>query len=304
MSKTHRLALDTLTFDPQCWPRLMRDDARVQQLADILRAGQQLPPIKVQKGTTLVLGGWHTAAACRLVGEANYFVEFVDVPADERLLFAYREDVAAALSYSDADVKSVARRLYEQRSCVNGELPNVAELARDLGRLQQTVARWVDDLVVKKQAAIELKRNARIVAVQALSSTGLSRRRIASLLGISHTQVATDTQMSIALHLTDSRIVTEAHSLIHMSLGQGATQTEMEAARDWLFAQTDPDYLQQRERQERLTRLRAELQDVNERWQSFAMPDSWRGCDATRRDLLQEITSLEGHLEQLKARLQ
>ena len=137
--------LDELTFDPVCWPRLIRDDVHVcSKLADVLRAGQSLPPIKVQRGSNLVLGGWHTVAACRIVGETTYFVELVDLPTEDRLLFAYREDVAAALPYSDADVKSVARRLYEQRSCVNGELPNVTTLADDLGRTQQTVARWVD----------------------------------------------------------------------------------------------------------------------------------------------------------------
>ena len=232
----------------------------------------------------------------------RYFVELVDLPTEDRLLFAYREDVAAALPYSDADVKSVARRLYEQRSCVNGELPNVTTFGLgDYGRTQQTVARWVDDLVAKKQAAIELKRNARIVAIQALHATGCSVRRIVELIGsIDKSQVSRDTQVSIVGQLTDSAIVTEAHSLIHMTLGHGATQDEMEAARDWLFGQTDPDSFQQRERQDRLARLRSELQDVNERWQSFKMPDSWKGCEAARAEVLQEIKSLEANLGQLE----
>ena len=35
VSKQRRMNLDELTFDPVCWPRLIRDDARVQQLADV-----------------------------------------------------------------------------------------------------------------------------------------------------------------------------------------------------------------------------------------------------------------------------
>ena len=42
-----RLPLDLLVFDAEQWPRVMRDDARVEQLADAMRAGQELPPIKV-----------------------------------------------------------------------------------------------------------------------------------------------------------------------------------------------------------------------------------------------------------------
>ena len=50
--------------------------------------------------------------------------------------------------------------------------------------------------VAKKQAAIELKSDARIVAIQALHATGCSVRRIVELIGsIDKSQVSRDTQV-------------------------------------------------------------------------------------------------------------
>lgn len=226
------MPIDRLQFDEQLWPRVQRDAARVAHLADVLISGGRLPAVKVQRGSGLVLGGWHTVAAYQCLERSVVPVELVDIPASEQLLYAYREDVTSALPYSDADVRSVARRLYGQRSASNGELPNVTTLARDLGRSQRTVARWVDDLVAKKQAAVDLKRQARELAVQAFRATGLATRRIAALLGVSQAQVNSDSQVANAVHLSDSAIVAEAQSAIHLALGQGATVAEMEAARD------------------------------------------------------------------------
>src|SRR5688572_12379092 len=139
------MPIDRLQFDEHLWPRVRRDDDRVAHLADVLTAGGRLPAVKVQRGSGLVLGGWHTVAAYERLQRSAVPVELVDVPASEQLLYAYREDVASALPYSDSDVRSVARRLYAQRSAVIGDLPNVTDLARDLGRSMRTVAHWVED---------------------------------------------------------------------------------------------------------------------------------------------------------------
>jgi len=300
------LPLPTLTFDSDLWPRERRDEARVNHLADLLRAGQTLPPIKIQKGTTIVLGGWHTAAACSLIGETTCSVEIVDVPPDERLLYAYREDASAALPYSDADVRSVARRLYAQR-CTNGQLPEVVKLATDLGRSRQTVTRWVQDLVTEREASIALKRAAREVTIHAFRATGLSLRRIAALIGASDTQVRRDAHVSITTHLLDSRIVTDAHSLIHLALGQGATTAEMEAARDWLLSQTNPAHLEQRERRRAWSAVASEVREWTEQIQRIALPtrpDDWAGCETERDEIRQALGPLETYVQQLKVRVE
>lgn len=300
-----RVALDTLVFDVELWPRILRDDARIEQLADVLRAGKELPPIKVQQGTGLVLGGWHTAAACRQVGETSYFVEEVDVPPNERLLYAYSEDVTSALAYSDADVKSVAERLYRQRSS-DGNLPNVSAIATDLGRSQRTVAQWLAPLVQAREGEVAIKRGAQIIAVQAFRKTGLSLNRTAAVMGLSHTQVVRDSMHANADYLTDSRIVSDAHSLIHLALGNGATTAEMEAARDWLIGQTNPSYLEEREERRVWLAFASTMRDVREQLETTTIPKrpvKWDGFPSLCADLQQMIGSLETVLHTLNERI-
>jgi hypothetical protein len=306
VTSRRRIEIDSLTFDPALWPRVTRDEARIEQLADVLRAGVELPPIKVQKGTTTVLGGWHTAAACRLVGEPSYFVEVVDVPPDERLLYAYREDVTAALPYSDKDTASVAQRLFRQR-CTNGDMPNVVQLARDLGRARQTVDRWVADLVEQREKAIALKRAARVVAVQAFQASGLSTRRIEKLIGLSHGQVVSDAQVSIADHLKNSEVVAEAQSVIQLAISGGATVDEVEAARDWIIAQTDPGHLERRERRRVWMSAASEIRDVSSRLQAMTVPgrpEDWTECESARADIRNAIQPIEIRIAELKARVE
>ena len=302
-----RLPLDGLVFDDAVWPRVHLDEARVQHLADCLRAGQQLPPIKVQKGTSVVLGGRHTVSACRVVGEPTYFVEIVDVPPDERLLYAYQEDFAAALPYSDADVRSVAERLYQQR-CVDGELPNVVAIAKDLGRSRQTLDDWLRELVKAREIEIAIMRAARAVAVQAFLAVGLSVRRIA-VFALSKSQVSRDAEISIAGHLKDSKIVAEAHSLIHLAIGHGATVAEVEAARDWLIGQTDPEHLQKREVRRAWMGVASETRDVAERVAKVTVPErpeDWAKaeCEEAQQTIAHTLGTIQQFVDELKARVE
>jgi len=252
-----RQPLDGLIFEDALWPRLAVNAGRVEYLADVLRAGQELPPIKVQKGTGLVLGGRHTVLACRLVGEPTYYVEIVDVPEPERLLYAYREDLAAALPYSDADVQSVAERLYRQRMNGNGHAPNVAQLARDLGRSQQTVDDWLRDLIEHERQRADRERHARaLVVAMLINGSQISQRRIADLLGVGEATVRRDTESGNAAHsIADDRIVSLARSILAETAGRGSTDAERQAAADWLLLQINPDALATARRLRALTHV-------------------------------------------------
>jgi len=240
---TDTVAIDALVFDATLWPRVERNAARVAHFVELLKSGVELPAIKVQQGTTIVLGGWHTAQACRVVGQREVIVEVVDVPEADRLLFAYREDMAAALPYSPADAKSVAERLYRQRS--NGTQASVAQIARDLGRAQQTVQKWLDPLIEKDRQRQDRERQARaLVVVMLTDGAQVSQRRVAGLLGVDEKTVRSDTRSGIAPHaIIDDQIVSLARSILAETAGRGSTDAERQAAADWLLERLNPDAL-------------------------------------------------------------
>jgi len=237
------LRINELVFDDTCYPRVRRDDARVKQLADLLEAGAELPPILVDKDTLVVLGGWHTVGAYEARDAATVPVKYVTIRDDDRLLFAYQQDVSAALPYQDVDVRKVARLEYDRR-CRNGGA-TVDQIATALGRPLSTVHRWIADLVERKEQEREQQRNVRVVVVQAFLAVGVRPQQIAGFVGVTERQVRSDSQVGITSHLNDSRIVSAAQSQIHLALGQGATRDEVDRATEWLLAQTQPELLAQ-----------------------------------------------------------
>src|SRR4029453_15789101 len=98
------IAIDALVCDPAIWPRLARSPERIAQLANLLEEGIQLPPVKVERQSRRVLGGWHTLAAYESRHETVVPIEWIDFPEDSpsgtALLFAYHVDVDAALPYT------------------------------------------------------------------------------------------------------------------------------------------------------------------------------------------------------------
>lgn len=60
--------------------------------------------------------------------------------------------------------------------------------------------------------------------MHAFRAIGLNPRQVARLVGVGETQVRTDSELAITAHLSDSRIVTAAQSLIHLAIGQGAAR--------------------------------------------------------------------------------
>jgi len=301
--------ISTLVFDPTIWPRLERDTGRVHYFVDVIYAegDEPLPKVKVDRKTRRVLGGWHTVAALQTLKVDEVDVEWVDLKDNTQLgalLYAYREDSETALPYRDADVKSVAQRVYDLLRGTNGDLPNVAEIARKLGRTQQTVSGWLKDRVEKDKADLELKRAARAVAVHAFRAIGLSHARIASLIGISKTETVRNTELSITDHLTDSRIVSAAQSLIDLALGNGAETQHVEAARDWLISQTDPDFLERRQRQRVWTEIATAVKDWRDEAQRLPQaPEEWLECETARIEILEALEPIETLLAGLRERL-
>jgi hypothetical protein len=234
----------TLQFDERVWPRLARNTDRVVQLADRLEAGEKLPALKVDRKTRCVLSGWHTAAAYERRGQNEVPVEWVKLDDDPAaaLRFAYHVDDKAALPPTDADVRSVAKRLYELAINGNEETePNVSAIAKELGRPRRTVDGWLEDLVRQRQEQIRLFKSARVVAVHAYLKTGLSQRNVAESFGISKTEVVRIGDLAITDHFEQPQVIDRALTLI--AVASGRTPEEAKAARDWVTEQTDPEQL-------------------------------------------------------------
>jgi len=301
--------ISTLVFDPTIWPRLERDTARVNYFVDVIYAegDDPLPKVKVERKTRRVLGGWHTVAALQTLKVDEVDVEWVDLKDNSdlgALLYAYREDSETALPYRDTDVKSVARRVYGLLRGTNGDLPNVSNIARQLGRSQRTVSEWLKDLVEKDKADLELKRDARVLAVHVFRAIGLTFDRIGVLVGVSKKQAFTDSELAITKHIADSRIVSAAQSQIHLALGNGAEAQEVDAARDWLISQTDPDFLERRQRQRVWTEIATVVKDWRDEAQRLPQaPEEWVECETARTDILEALEPIETLLAGLRGRL-
>jgi hypothetical protein len=81
----HRdVPIASLVLASQVYPRCNVDYRRVEDLVEALEAGAQPPPITVQRGTGVVLNGWHWVKAYGHLGHTHIPVEEVEV-ADELL---------------------------------------------------------------------------------------------------------------------------------------------------------------------------------------------------------------------------
>jgi hypothetical protein len=291
-----------LIEDERFWPRVQRSEDRVTYLADVLSAGGILPAVKIQRGTAVVLGGWHTIAAYRRLHRDTVPVETVDIPPADQLLFAYHEDAAAALPYSAADVKSVARRLYRQRS--NGQGANVVDIARDLGRARQTVEEWLADLVAADNERERLHRFGRAVAAHALSAARISQRRVGKLLGVSQKTVSNDAGLGITTHFADQSVVDMARGFIAETATRGSTPEERRRASDWLLEQVDPSALHYARQVRALNAALDWTRSAREQLDRIVTTDLVGTASSTSEDIGERRRALLTELEHIRRRTQ
>src|SRR5262249_32826407 len=131
-----KMLIADLVFAPAVYPRRHLDEGRVAVLIDLLEAGVVLPPIRVQRGTDIILNGEHRVEAYKRPGRAEILVEEVDVADEDLLAYACQQDVAAALPYTQEDRRDVARRLYAAGK-------GIAIIVDLVKCPRQTVRRWL-----------------------------------------------------------------------------------------------------------------------------------------------------------------
>lgn len=107
------LRANQLVEDPNLYPRAHVDDVHVGHLEDAIRAGAEMPPLKVEHGTLRIVDGWHRRRALQKVqGEdAKVACILCDYASDKELfLEAGRLNAAHGQKMSRQDRAHFAER--------------------------------------------------------------------------------------------------------------------------------------------------------------------------------------------------
>ena len=191
------LAVDKIIRDEAIFPRDKLDQDAVLRYRDAYELGETLPALIVEKGTNLLLDGWHRHSAQIELGHQMAEVEFHVIPNDvPALLYAAGLASRHGLLLPDDSKRQVARKVFADSPDMSAEL-----VAKHLACNSRTVRRWVEDLNEARQRSIADQVEVRRSAVALLVMCGLSQRQIAAVVGVDQAQVMRDGQVSEAHHL-------------------------------------------------------------------------------------------------------
>lgn len=184
--------IDEIVIDLEIYPRSEWSSATIARYAESIEAGENLPPIVLERESRKLLDGMHRYRAYRQLGiheiEAEYHRIPESVPAK---LYAASLSTRHGDRISGVDLREVARETI--KSNPDFSMQTIAQL---LGVTRQTVGRWVSDIT-------ERRREVRKVRALLLSRAGWSTREIERYLGVGHATVVEDVKADISDHLTE-----------------------------------------------------------------------------------------------------
>lgn len=191
---------DAVVIDPAIYPRAGGVQAEtVARYADAIAAGDDLPPVILERGTLRLLDGHHRLAARIRLGLAEVGVTEHDVPAGwTAKLYAAHLQSTHGLPLVEQDEKALAREMYEQSEVA------AATVAKALGRSRRTVDGWVTDLAEDRRAAEEHQRDVRRCLALLLREVGWTQPKIADTLGITQSGVSRMHDGGVAVMHTES----------------------------------------------------------------------------------------------------
>lgn len=197
------VAIGDIVIDPTIYPRVGGvQAATVGRYADALAAGEEFPPVVVERGTMRLLDGHHRHASRIRVGLADIEIEEHDIPAGMTAkLYAAFLQSKHGLPLVEQDEKALARELYEQ----GGEVTSAA-VAKALHRPRQTVDAWVRDLADDRRAVEEHQRDVRRCLALLLRDLGWTQQKVANLFGVTPQAIAktTNAESGIGWELSES----------------------------------------------------------------------------------------------------
>lgn len=260
------VAIDLIALDASINPRSGLDQPTVDRYVDAIATGETLPPVKVERGTMRLLGGWHRHAAHLVLGLAEIEAVEVDVPAGMTpKLYAAADNAEHGLPLVDHDARALAREMYDQAPDVT-----IAAVAKALHRPRKTVEGWVTDLAEDRRRADEHAREVRRCLALMLKQLGWTQQQVAEVLGVTRQAVGQATADSPLLDSLDESVLRDA-----VAAGPDDVRGALDAlAEQWreerIFARWTPD------ERDLLKRLRAgETVVVNMRDEAHARLWRW-----------------------------
>lgn len=151
-ANTHRevffLALASIRFEPEAWPRFNHDPERVAMFASIFaeRGAAALDPLEVVGEENLLADGVHRVLAAEEAGLTELQAVRIDVPeGDDPLVFTYLRAVLASTGghkeLSRAERQAGIRRLLRDTDMGDAEIAEIFGVARQtVWRLRRPVA--------------------------------------------------------------------------------------------------------------------------------------------------------------------
>lgn len=179
--KVAKIALAKIVWEPKLYPRQKWNTTTIERYADAMAAGDDFPPLVIDKSTNRLLDGKHRYEAYKLREADKVSVEFHEVP--EGMTAKY---YAATLSsrhgdrMSNADLKALAEEEFEADDTLDAQ-----EWGKRLGVSKSSVYRWVSHIINRGKAS-------RAAKAWRLSKLGWTQVEIAERLGVSQKQVSND----------------------------------------------------------------------------------------------------------------
>lgn len=220
------LALAAVVYDETIYPRSDWSQTTVDRYAEALAAGEQFPPIVLERGTNRLLDGMHRARAHQQAGLTEIAVEFHDIPTGmPAKLYAASLSVKHGDRIARDDLAAIAREI----ATANPDY-NLSTIAKLFGVTRQTVSRWVGDVVARRQAVLT-------ACALLLATMGWKQVDIANQLGVSQQTVSRTQNVKADKLSIDEDLLAEAASILPMDCSKAMEQIREER----IFAAWSPD---------------------------------------------------------------
>jgi len=172
-----KIKLDEIIFDKEIYPRDRINWYKVAEYVEAIQAGEQFPPLIVEKNSKKILDGIHRFYAYRKTGVEEVEVEFREVNEKRLMLVAgmLNSRHGLPLSYSE-------KRYVAMETAKLDESITQVELAKSLGVSQQTISNWIKEIRAKQ---VE-ERN---YLIYRLNFLGFKQEEIGKIVGLKQVRV-------------------------------------------------------------------------------------------------------------------